>query len=732
MTTTIAFGSSVVLSGINTEFNGYDVFGVLDFEAGTLLGVSIEAGGGVVVDGAEDDAGLTDTLVDSAGQLIVLGSYGEAVSLLDAPPITISNGGVAVVAQGGLFQGFIVSAGGTAGVVYGGRAFFAGVLGTLNDSGGVAVSTGVASGGGMTVTAGAATSAQLYGILAAQPYTPGVASFTTIDAHGSETVGAGGTEISATDHGMLTVEGGMVSSGAGVSSFSGLVSAAVVSAGGRLVISSGGVASGGALSSGGIAFVSAGGSAYGLFVASSGNIAVSSGGRANSTTLHGSDAELDVYSGGSASGATAESGGFAFVYGGGHASAITVSNGGQTVLFGGTASGGLVLAGGGETIGAGTDSATTIDAGGSLAVGSDAALGSAGSALGLVVHGGSATVFGSGVISGAVISGGTLNVQPGGTVEGGLDLTGPGEIIVSQGNVFQATVSGLGPGATLDLAGVPYASGDTSTTFDGTTDVVTLHDGGTAFAFTVAAGTPVDVNDINYGDDHDGGTLVTYMCYCAGTRIATPTGEAPVESLRPGNDVRLADGRVLPIRWVARQTVSRRFADPLRALPVRISAGALGGGLPIRDLLLSPGHAVLLHGLLVQASALVNGSTIRRETAMPERFTYWHLELPEHALLLAEGIPAESFLDGVEALPFDNAAERGEWVVTNELAYPRVKSYRQLPSNVRSLLAVLASRRRGVLSAPRDRNDDRAQSGDLAQYGAQDSALWGDGVRLRA
>ena len=155
--------------------------------------------------------------------------------------------------------------------------------------------------------------------------------------------------------------------------------------------------------------------------------------------------------------------------------------------------------------------------------------------------------------------------------------------------------------------------------------------------------------------DGSGGTDITVTCFGAGTRIAIPSGEAAVEDLRIGDPVRLADGGTAPVRWIGRQTVSRRFADPLRVLPIRIRAGALAAGVPARDLLLSPGHALLIDGMLVQAGALVNGTSVVRVADMPETFCYYHVELDAHALLLAEGAVAESYLDGVASIAFDTA-----------------------------------------------------------------------------
>ena len=51
---------------------------------------------------------------------------------------------------------------------------------------------------------------------------------------------------------------------------------------------------------------------------------------------------------------------------------------------------------------------------------------------------------------------------------------------------------------------------------------------------------------------------------------------------------------------------------------------------------------------------MVNGTTIVRETHIPQVFTYYHIELDDHSLILAENIPAETFIDNVDRMAFDN------------------------------------------------------------------------------
>jgi plastocyanin len=211
----------------------------------------------------------------------------------------------------------------------------------------------------------------------------------------------------------------------------------------------------------------------------------------------------------------------------------------------------------------------------------------------------------------------------------------------------------------------------------------------TNFGVTVAEGTATSsANTILTTTAQD------IICFMAGTAVQTPGGEVAVETLKTGDLVTLSDGRSAPVTWLGVQTVSMVFADPLRALPVRIRAGALGELTPRCDLLLSRDHALLVDGILVQAGALVNDVSIFQESEVPETFAYYHVEVADHSLIFAEGVAAETFVDNVDRMAFDNWAEHealyGDTAAIVEMDLPRAKAHRQVPKALRSRLLARA------------------------------------------
>lgn len=143
-------------------------------------------------------------------------------------------------------------------------------------------------------------------------------------------------------------------------------------------------------------------------------------------------------------------------------------------------------------------------------------------------------------------------------------------------------------------------------------------------------------------------------CFAPGTRILTTRGDIAVEQLALGDNAVLHDGKIAPITWIGHRTVDlAHHPRPETVQPILIKAGALGENLPHRDLTLSPDHALFLDGHLIPAKALLNGTTIRQRSE--PSITYYHVELPAHAVLLAEGAPVESYLETGNRTAFENS-----------------------------------------------------------------------------
>ena len=194
-------------------------------------------------------------------------------------------------------------------------------------------------------------------------------------------------------------------------------------------------------------------------------------------------------------------------------------------------------------------------------------------------------------------------------------------------------------------------------------------------------GSPVDLYELtNFGTASDVTSLTTDLvqrndpytgatktfleiaavCFVAGTRIATQRGETAVEDLREGDLVVTVTGAqptLRPVAWTGHRRIDLTTQPrPESLYPIRIHGGAFGENLPRRDLLVSPDHCLFADGQLVPAKLLVNGMTIVQDRSF-HSVEYHHVELETHDVLLAEGLPVESYLDTGNRGFFANAGE---------------------------------------------------------------------------
>jgi hypothetical protein len=161
------------------------------------------------------------------------------------------------------------------------------------------------------------------------------------------------------------------------------------------------------------------------------------------------------------------------------------------------------------------------------------------------------------------------------------------------------------------------------------------------------------------------------ICFAAGTLIDTPDGPKPVETLLPGALVLTRDHGARPLRWTGATRVDAwRLAATPALRPVHIRAGAFGPGLPARDTFLSQQHRLLVSGwraellfgeseVLVAARHLIDGAMVTLAHTQTD-VTYVHLMFDDHEVVFANGIEAESFLPGPQAISALNAPLRAE------------------------------------------------------------------------
>jgi hypothetical protein len=148
-------------------------------------------------------------------------------------------------------------------------------------------------------------------------------------------------------------------------------------------------------------------------------------------------------------------------------------------------------------------------------------------------------------------------------------------------------------------------------------------------------------------------------CFVKGTLVTTDRGDVRVESLVPGDQVLTLDRGYQTLRLALNRTVD---AENLRAnpklLPVRITAGAMGAGLPKRDLWVSRQHRMVVKSKI--SARMFDSATVLvaaiKLTEMPKidvdetatQVTYFHLLFDNHEVVYAESAPSESFFLGPE------------------------------------------------------------------------------------
>lgn len=161
------------------------------------------------------------------------------------------------------------------------------------------------------------------------------------------------------------------------------------------------------------------------------------------------------------------------------------------------------------------------------------------------------------------------------------------------------------------------------------------------------------------------------VCFSAEALIRTVQGAQAAGALSVGDVVLTRDAGAQAIRWIGKVTLSGPELAATPALrPIRIAKGALGQGLPERDLVVSPQHRILVRSkialrmfgtfeVLVAAKHLtaLEGIDVADDL---DSVTYVHFLLDAHQIVFANGAETESMFTGPEALKAVGNAARDE------------------------------------------------------------------------
>jgi hypothetical protein len=219
------------------------------------------------------------------------------------------------------------------------------------------------------------------------------------------------------------------------------------------------------------------------------------------------------------------------------------------------------------------------------------------------------------------------------------------------GATFGTTFNNFGDNDNIDIAGLTYTAGATAIYDQGTGKLAVTSNGETIY-FNLTGTTATNYYAYNDGSGH---VLVNDnpACFLRGAMILTPAGEVPVENLQIGDMATTLDGSPQPIVWIGK---GRSLVTPKNpgARPVIVRKDALADGIPSRDLYLTKAHSLYLDDVLIPVEHLINGASILWDENS-RVVEYYHVELPAHGVIIADGAASESYFDGGNRDTFLNA-----------------------------------------------------------------------------
>lgn len=365
-----------------------------------------------------------------------------------------------------------------------------------------------------------------------------------------------------------------------------------------------------------------------------GSQTILSGGREENVTIYDTGFQY-VSSGGVVENVTISGQGWQSVYSGGVVSNAIINSAGRLLIDNGGYVNNMVVNGGGIDID-GTVSNAVINSGGYVGFGLD------GKAEGefKLNPGGSAMITTS--------NGGVINLV--GNENSGLTIIGEPPLVNWEGNSASVTtkITDFSGNDSIEIDYYETETGKISNIVCPDDDHITITiDNGFSLTLNI-----VGIKQTGYSFSQDDyGALYLTVCFLSGTEIRIKDGVANIETLQAGDLITTYD-------WVKNKYVERKVTwaghkhcrvnkylpDDVAGYPVRILKGAISENIPHKDLLITAEHCLFFEDKFIPVRMLVNGSTIYYDYSITS-YDYYHIETDQHAVIIADGMFTESYLD---------------------------------------------------------------------------------------
>ena len=264
--------------------------------------------------------------------------------------------------------------------------------------------------------------------------------------------------------------------------------------------------------------------------------------------------------------------------------------------------------------------------------------------------------------SGSYVTGGALTLLSGGSLifnaqnnpsaqfyieaAGGIVFTNGTLSLINgaqAGNIFFVSGSSITNAIAMTLYGV-FIAQSTITLATNTNVVGRLYAQTAAITFLANNVTVASVNNNNT------------VCFLKGTHILTKTGYKPIEHIKIGDSI-YAKGKIMDnetynikatpqfkrVKWMGKFVATEMNTE---TMPICFKKDCFSPNIPNQDLYVSPNHGIMWNGNKIPAHKFLSMSLPAIfQASNIDHIEYYHLELDEHSIIVANGTATESYLE---------------------------------------------------------------------------------------